>query len=303
MKIKLIQDAAAAECITHAGTFHADEVFATVILEKVFGALSICRVNAVPDKMREGVIVYDIGQGELDHHQRGGNGTRNNGVPYAASGLVWKQYGKRLTERTCDPELVWELIDRELIQGIDAIDNGVLPQTDYAVKYLNVSELIRMMNPLGNTDESFDEAFYKAVSLAEMIFERVYASAVSKAEARQKVELAVQNTAGNIMVLDQYVPWQQFIFDSADPRAEEILFVVFPSARGGFNCQCVPDVPGGYGQRKSMPEKWRGLTGKELQRATGVPDAVFCHPAGFIGGAETLEGAVKMAERAAEQKN
>ena len=119
VKIKLIQDAAAAECITHAGTFHADEVFATVILEKVFGALSICRVNAVPDEVREGVIVYDIGQGELDHHQREGNGTRNNGVPYAASGLVWKQYGKRLTERACDPELVWELIDRELIQHHD----------------------------------------------------------------------------------------------------------------------------------------------------------------------------------------
>ena len=169
VKIKLIQDAAAAECITHAGTFHADEVFATVILGKVFGSLTLCRVNAVPAEVREGVIVYDIGQGELDHHQRGGNGTRDNGVPYAASGLVWKRYGKRLTERTRDSERVWDMIDRELIQGIDAIDNGVLPQTDHAEKCLNVSDLIRMMNPLWNTVESFDEAFYKAVSLAETI--------------------------------------------------------------------------------------------------------------------------------------
>lgn len=300
VKIKLIQDAAAAECITHAGTFHADEVFATVILGKVFGSLSLCRVNSVPAEVREGVIVYDIGQGELDHHQRGGNGTRDNGVPYAASGLVWKRYGKKLTESTCDSKLVWDLIDCELIQGIDAIDNGVLLQTDRAEKCLNVSDLIRMMNPLWNTGESFDEAFYKAVSLAETIFDRVYESAVSKAAAKQKVELAVHNTAGNIMVLEQYIPWQQFIFDSADPKAEEILFVVFPSARGGFNCQCVPDVPGGYGQRKAMPKEWRGLTGEELQKVTGVPDAVFCHPAGFIGGAETLEGAVEMAKRAVE---
>ena len=49
-----------------------------------------------------------------------------------------------------------------------------------------------------------------------------------------------------------------------------------------------------------MPKEWRGLTGEELQKVTGVPDAVFCHPAGFIGGAETLEGAVEMAKRAVE---
>lgn len=301
MKIKLIQDAAAAECITHAGTFHADEVFATVILGKVFGPLTLCRVNVVLDEVREGVIVYDIGHGELDHHQRGGNGTRDNGVPYAASGLVWKRYGKKLTERTCDSDLVWELIDRELIQGIDAIDNGILHLTDHAVKCLNISDMVRMMNPLWNSGESFDEAFYKAYSLAETIFDRVYENAVSKVEAKKKVEQSIHNTTGNIMVLDQYVPWQQFIFDSAEPKAKEILFVVFPSVRGGFNCQCVPDALGGYGQRKSMPEKWRGLMGEDLQKAAGVPDAVFCHPAGFIAGAETLEGAVKMAERAVEQ--
>ena len=300
MKIKLIQDAAAAEYITHAGTFHADEVFATVILGKVFGSLTLCRANTVPAEVRKGVIVYDIGQGELDHHQRGGNGTRDNGVPYAASGLVWKRYGKMLTERTCDSGLVWDLIDRELIQGIDAIDNGMQLLTDHVAKCLNVSDLIRMMNPMWNSGESFDEAFFKAVSLAEIIFDRVYESAVSKAEAKKKVEQSIHNTTGNIMMLDQYVPWQQFIFDSADPKAKKILFVVFPSARGGFNCQCVPDISGGYGQRKAMPEEWRGLMGKDLQKVSGVPDAVFCHPAGFIGGAETLEGAVEMAERAVE---
>ena len=61
VKIKLIQDAAAAECITHAGTFHADEVFATVILGKVFGSLSLCRVNSVPAEVRNWIIIKGEG--------------------------------------------------------------------------------------------------------------------------------------------------------------------------------------------------------------------------------------------------
>ena len=43
-----------------------------------------------------------------------------------------------------------------------------------------------------------------------------------------------------------------------------------------------------------------GLRGLELQEVTGVTTASFCHPAGFIGGAETFEDAMAIAKLAVE---
>ena len=98
------------------------------------------------------------------------------------------------------------------------------------------------------------------------------------------------------MVLDQFVPWEEFIFASTNANAEEIQFVIFPSNRGGYNWQCVPDAIGSFGQRKKVPAEWKGLCDSELQTVTGVATATFCHPAGFIGGAETLEDTLVLAK-------
>ena len=39
-----------ATAITHGGTFHADEVMATIILNKVFGNITVCRTFRVPEE-------------------------------------------------------------------------------------------------------------------------------------------------------------------------------------------------------------------------------------------------------------
>lgn len=81
--------------VTHMGKFHADEVFASVILELYFGTLYVIRSQDkdIPKELPSNVIVYDVGLGEFDHHQYGGNGIRPNGVPYASCGLIWKKFG------------------------------------------------------------------------------------------------------------------------------------------------------------------------------------------------------------------
>ena len=50
--------------------------------------------------------------------------------------------------------------------------------------------------------------------------------------------------------------------------------------------------------RHGLPETWRGLREDTLRQVSGVEDAIFVHPAGFIGGAESLTGAMQMAEKA-----
>lgn len=67
-----------AKGFTHAGKFHADDVFATALLQLVRPDIQITRGFDVPEDF-EG-IVYDIGFGMFDHHQSPRE-MRPNGVP------------------------------------------------------------------------------------------------------------------------------------------------------------------------------------------------------------------------------
>ena len=93
--IRTTKNCKEANAITHGGVFHADEVLATVILSKVLGDVTVCRTFKVPEELPKDVIVYDIRYGEFDHHQKGGNGVRGNGVPNAACVLIWKEIGQQ----------------------------------------------------------------------------------------------------------------------------------------------------------------------------------------------------------------
>lgn len=298
--IKTTKTMEQATVVTHGGVFHADEVLATVILSKVLEDITVLRTFKVPEGLSDDVIVYDIGFGRFDHHQKGGNGARENGVPYASVGLIWKEYGHQIVENTANPELVWELIDRDLIQGVDATDNGAMPKPESELSNMSFSNIISGFNPTWDSNEDSDEAFIKAVEFAETVFENTLKNATAKAKAQKIVEEAIEKSQEHIMVLEQFVPWQEFVFSSENAKASEVQFVVFPSNRGGYNWQCVPDMLGGFGQRKTVPSEWRGLSGENLQKVTGVPTANFCHAAGFLGSAETFEDAYALAKLAVE---
>ena len=280
--------------ITHAGIFHADDVMAAAILDKALGGINfISRVFSIPEDIRPNAVIFDIGGGKFDHHQKGGNGCRENGIPYAAAGLIWKEYGPAIVADSMAPEFVWNYIDEHLIQGIDAIDNGVGENPD---KLMTLSAAISGFNPTWDSDINADEVFIKATEFATAILNNALATAISIAKAEAIVEDAIEKSEEGIMILEQYAPWDTYVFNSNNQKAKDILFVVFPSNRGGYMWQCVPDQLGSFGQRKTVPETWKGLRDKELQEATGVADAVFCHQAGFCGSAESLEGAIAMAK-------
>ena len=57
-----------ARAFTHGGKFHADDVFSAALLFYINPKITILRGNRVPDDF-DG-IVFDIGRGAYDHHQR-----------------------------------------------------------------------------------------------------------------------------------------------------------------------------------------------------------------------------------------
>lgn len=305
----LVRDVRKASAITHGGTFHADEVLSTVILKKVFKNLNLCRVLELPDNIPKNVIVYDIGGGKFDHHQGNSNRVRKNGVPYSSAGLIWREFGHRIIKKMVpnDNEYdhidhIFRIVDRELIQGVDAIDNGELPKYDYEAQPFGFSRMISISNPIWYMDEDLESCFIKAVEIAEIVFDRVLKNAISITKAQPYVNEAIKNSKDNILVMEHRLPWQGALFSSENPKAKEILFVVYPSERGGYNWQCVPTSLGAFDQRKSVPTAWVGLKGKKFQKITGVSTAKFCHKNAFLGGAETKEDAIKLAKLAIDSK-
>ena len=56
--------------ITHSGTMHADEVFATAFLEMYLGDVRVFRTSSIDvNTVSENTLVYDVGRGKYDHHQ------------------------------------------------------------------------------------------------------------------------------------------------------------------------------------------------------------------------------------------
>ena len=79
------------KAFTHAGKFHADDVFSAALLRIMNPDVIIERGNQVPEGY-DG-LVFDIGYGEFDHHQAD-SPVREDGIPYASFGLLWRKFGK-----------------------------------------------------------------------------------------------------------------------------------------------------------------------------------------------------------------
>ena len=304
MNIKITKNIKEANCITHAGTFHADEIFATLILSKIIPEITLIRLPEFREQekaeARTDAIVYDIGGEKYDHHQLGGNGQRPNGVKYAACGLIWKAFGRELLEKYEVKEIdyILDYIDRNLIQFIDANDNGQLPklQTDY--RNVHLSHIVSLFNPKWDEDVDSDENFMRALSVCEIIFDEFLHDTFSKMKAKNLVDKAIEDSENGIMVLDTFAPWKEFLLNSKNEKALKINFAVFPSSRGGYNVYAVPLELGSFENRKSLPNEWRGLRDRDLQEVTGVKTARFCHNAGFICSVDSKDGALELANMA-----
>lgn len=284
----------------HNGIFHADDVFAVAALLRGNSQIQIVRTRDEA-ALSAADLRVDVGgknsseTGDFDHHQRGGAGYRENGTALAAFGLVWRHYGAELCGGDSD---VAALVERELVQPVDARDNGqplwqelswgdVLPMT--------VSDVISSLVPSWHeSEQNMDVAFNRAVSMASLILERSIVSAQGQVLARSVVRQAVADAEDpRLVILPRFVPWQDVIIG----ESAEALFVVFESF-GSWRVQCIPPELGSFGQRKPLPGAWKGLKGPELAALTGVSDSVFCHPGGFIAGTKSREGALALAQLA-----
>lgn len=276
--------------ITHGGKFHADDVFSSALMKMMNPDIKIIRAFEVPFDF-DG-IVYDIGGGKYDHHQENSE-VRENGVPYASFGLLWREFGAGLIGRECPQDVAEkeaERFDEKFIQPIDLDDNTGCGN--------QLSGVISSFNPSWDSKESADESFNKAVDLAEMILKNKIESIYSIQRAKELVGKALADSKDNIVVLPKFAPWKMVLVPSS---AE---FVAYPSQRGGYSAQVIPKDTETKEAKCDFPESWAGKPENGLPGISGVETLKFCHKGRFIISAGTLEDIIKACKIAqSEAKN
>ena len=271
-----------ASAFTHGGKFHADDVFSAALLLYLNPEIQIERGNQVPENY-EG-IVFDVGRGAYDHHQKDSR-VRENGIPYAAFGLLWEVLGA-------------EILGEDLAVQFDESFVQPLDQNDNTGEKNELATLIGNFNPTWDAKGGTDEAFFQAVSVAGMILENKFQRYFGNERADKRVEEVLRAHEADlktgrvpaeqekILILPEFVPCQKHLSET------KIAFVIFPSNRGGY---CIQPQKREYSMnyKCSFPEEWLGLEKEALEEVTGLESASFCHKGGFLMTTGTLEDAVK----------
>ena len=286
---------------THDGKFHADEIMAIAILTPLFQGMAVYRTRST-EILKTMDLCVDIGGGPFDHHQKGHQHYRGNGMPLASAGLVWAAYGERyvakLLKDCCiklSEQAIREIaldVDRLLVEPVDAQDCGVVHPGRHCLNYVGSFNSSWLRG-----DETND--FQQAVHLACLIFRKEVMAIIARAAARDVVvdQLRQLPEGERILILEKFVPWIDTV-QKMDPE-ERVQLVVFQDMTGTWRVQTIPKTgEERFVNRLTLPEAWRGVTQAELALLTGVEDAMFCHPSGFIAGAATREGVVAMAYQA-----
>lgn len=201
---------------------------------------------------------------------------------------------------------------KKFIRCFDAIDNGV-----DQVKLVDGQELL-FDNPTGLdwrisrlnpswccADQDTDKQFHKAVSMATREIKEYFQGILfgwypAKPIVREAIlsRSSVSSTDA-IIVLSSFCPWKDHLFtlEKELKLESKIQFVVFKDNGGqGYRVQAV-NLKDSFELRTPLKAAWRGIPDlNQLKEVSQIQDIVFCHNSGFIGGAQSLESSVLMAE-------
>jgi len=327
---------------THSGTFQCDEALGIWML-RVLPKWTDARLIRSRDKevLAPLDIVIDVGgsyspaDNRFDHHQRGffetfdgeqgvatkpEEATGKFKTKLSATGLVYKHFGKEILATLCPGvegarlDAVYAKLYSVMIEGIDAIDNGVEVADEMRYREgTGLSSRIARLNPRWNqpkVDQAGEDAlFEKASALAGSEFmEQLMGLTQSWLPARDQVEKALLaresvDACGKVLCFESGgMPWKGHLYSLEKEHGIEgdalVKFVLYEDTHGMWRVQAVTAEGTAFTNRLGLPEAWRGVRDDALSGIAGIAGCCFCHNAGFIGGNKTREGALAMAKAA-----
>lgn len=272
---------------THDGSFHADEVSACALL-LIFNLIDKEKIHRTrdPEVLDDCEFVCDVGgvydpaHKRFDHHQVEYRGE------LSSAGMVW-QY---LRDQKIIDESLYQFVNRAIIIGIDAHDNGRVMQEEGVCTF---SHLIAGFVPIeyDADEEKLNSAFFSALEFAIGHFSRLIKRYAYISSCRDKV-LEAMKPRDKKLIFEEPLPWLENFFD-LDGENHPALFVVMPSG-GQWKLRGIPPTrEDRMGLRMPLPKNWAGLRDEDLKKVTGIEGAIFCHKGRFISIWETKEDALK----------
>lgn len=273
---------------THDGSFHADEVTACALLvffdlvdrEKIFRTRDTKKFEMCEYVCDVGGV-YDPASKRFDHHQSDYSGE------LSSAGMVWLYF----KEQGIVDENLYDYYNRNLIAGVDAIDNGRMPQEEM---FCTFSQIVTGFVPAEYDAAAIvqERAFFEALDFVLGHLKRCYNRYIYTLSCKEKV---AKSMSQNSFYLDfeEAMPWMDSFFDLGGEE-HPALFVVMPSSNGHWKLRGIPPT-----MRERMkvripqPKEWAGLFEEDLRRVSGIPGAIFCHKGRFISVWETKKDALK----------
>lgn len=297
--------------VTHSGGFHADELFSSVILTRLFPEAEIVR-SRKPDWITpsEDRIIYDVG-GQyspkmriFDHHQRNAP-QREDGKPFSSFGLIWKHFGNDylvdLGIAETHVEQVHASFESSFVIPIDLLDNGALsPAIAGPLAGMTLPTLLESLKPVfdKSSPKAEDAAFESALMIARAFAEARVAKIAAKLRAESIVETAIKAAGESaILELPMGMPYLPTVTKMG---AEHLLFVINPRGED-WSIGGIRKNKDGFKLRANLPETWAGLTNQDLEKACGVDGATFCHNGLFVAAAKTRAAILDMANLAVKE--
>lgn len=278
--------------VTHAGKFHADEVYAIALLYvasalngpykqmKIDSKLDCCEIrrNVDADRISADTVNIDIGGGLYDHHgEPDPSKEYSDGLKMASVGLIWRAV-KKVYLATVEPETV-EFIEQNIVRPIDLNDTTGAPNM--------LATFVDSFNGDVTNAEAQDKMFdYVLTTVTRQIWALCFASF----QRIMRIEYIQKNT----VVLHFADQVRRVILCSFRAEADEIS-KVYPSA-----VACIyKHERGDYVLRslnRSTQRPWlapKRLWGLRDNLELVQYGATFVHPNGFIMGFHTADDAVK----------
>ncbi len=289
--------------VTHDGSFHTDDIFAaaalSIMLSNKGETFEIIRTRD-QEIIDSADYIFDLGRmyeensNRFDHHQAGGAGERE-GIPYSSFGLVWKKFSGEIAGN----KEIADIVERKLVMPVDANDNGVdLYKNNFPNIFpYTLQDVFAVFSPTALENLEKNEQFIKALAWAEEILRREIKKADDQIEITKIIRNFYKKTKDKrLIVIDKPKVSRFEIWDALQDFLEP-LFVVCGD-KEDWSIVAMRKEKNSFGSRKNFPISWGGLSYKDLQKITGVSDAVFCHRALFMAVAKSKEGAVKLAKLA-----
>ena len=277
---------------THDGTFHADEVTASALLicYDLIDKDKIVRTRK-KELLDRCEYVCDVGgeyvpeRKKFDHHQLSYQGD------LSSAGMVWGY----LREQEIIDKATYSFLNRSLIQGVDAHDNG---RGTLEPGVCSFSQIISNFVPIrhDSSPAELDVAFFSALEFVLGHIRRAIERFDYIQQCKEKVRSAMKN-GEKFLFFEESMPWIDIFFELGG-EAHPAQFVVMPSGTQ-WKVRAIPPLSEDRMKvRTPLPEEWAGLLEDELKHIARIPGAVFCHKGRFISVWKTKEDAMKALEYA-----